>query len=262
MTKTILITGATDGIGLLTAQKLSALGHSLILHGRSEEKLDRAIESLGTPAQGLIADFSDLTSVKEAGETLLSSDRQIDVLINNAGVLKAPITTTGDGHDIRMVVNLFAPVILTEMLLPIIAKEGRVLNLSSAAQSPVHPSALRQGAQLDDMEAYAQSKLAFSIWSAVKAEERHGRPSFIAINPGSFLASKMVKDGFGMAGNDLNIGADILIKAALSEAFAEANGTYFDNDIGAFGTLHPAASDQTHNAALMNALSEATQSYL
>lgn len=65
----------------------------------------------------------------------------------------------------------------------------------------------------------------------------------IAVNPGSLLASKMVKEGFGVAGNDLGIGADILTRAALSEEFAGANGLYFDNDEGRFGPPHRDALD-------------------
>ncbi|MCB1800010.1 MAG: oxidoreductase, partial [Gammaproteobacteria bacterium] len=66
---------------------------------------------------------------------------------------------------------------------------------------------------------------------------------FVAVNPGSLLATKMVKEGFGMDGNDIRIGSDILIRAALSDEFAEASGLYFDNDKGRFASPHPDALD-------------------
>ena len=64
-------------------------------------------------------------------------------------------------------------------------------------------------------------------------------PVIVAVNPGSLLASKMVKEGFGVAGNDLSIGVGILLRAALSDEFAAASGQYFDNDIGRFSNPHP-----------------------
>lgn len=63
------------------------------------------------------------------------------------------------------------------------------------------------------------------------------------MNPASLLGSKMVKEGFGVAGKDLSIGVDILVRAALSDEFANASGKYFDNDKGRFADPHPDALD-------------------
>ena len=68
-------------------------------------------------------------------------------------------------------------------------------------------------------------------------------PVFFAVNPESLLATKMVKEGFGMSGKDIRIGADILVRAALSDEFAGASGQYFDNDKGRFAPPHPDALD-------------------
>ena len=68
-------------------------------------------------------------------------------------------------------------------------------------------------------------------------------PAVIAVNPGSMLGSKMVKEAFGVAGGDIRIGADILTRAALTEEFAAASGQYFDNDSGQFASPHPDALD-------------------
>ncbi|MEM1361855.1 MAG: hypothetical protein AAGF94_09085 [Pseudomonadota bacterium] len=80
------------------------------------------------------------------------------------------------------------------------------------------------------MDAYVQSKLAITIWSAEMAKSLPEAPAVFAVNPGSLLASKMVKEGFGVAGNDLNVGADILVAASLAPDFASASGKSFDND--------------------------------
>jgi hypothetical protein len=79
---------------------------------------------------------------------------------------------------------------------------------------------------------------------------------FISVNPGSLLATKMVKESYGMAGNDLRIGADILRRAAVSEEFANASGQYYDNDTGRIARPHPAAADRAHVAQLMAAIRE------
>jgi len=128
------------------------------------------------------------------------------------------------------------------------------VNLSSAAQAPVDLDALYGRKQLDDMEAYAQSKLAITIWSREMAKELVDGPVVVAINPGSLLASKMVKEGFGVEGKDMQIGADILCKAATHSSFADASGKYFDNDSGAFAQPHAAALDAEHSAKVMQAI--------
>ncbi|UAB91403.1 SDR family NAD(P)-dependent oxidoreductase (plasmid) [Ruegeria sp. SCSIO 43209] len=254
MTKTILITGSTDGIGLLTAKKLAADGHKVLLHGRSTSKLDSAATDVGGYVETYTADLSDLSAVRELAESVKAKHDKLDVLINNAGVLKAPQTVLANGQDIRFVVNTLAPYLLTELLMPIIPADGRVVNLSSAAQAPVNINALEGSVPLADMEAYAQSKLAITIWTREWAKSLPDAPVMVAVNPGSLLASKMVKEGFGLAGNDMNIGADILIDAALGDRFADASGAYFDNDSGAFANPHAAALDKAHVADVMNSI--------
>lgn len=256
MTKTILITGSTDGIGLLTAKKLAADGHKVLLHGRSASKLESAAAAVGGDVETYAADLSDLSAVRKLAESIRARHDKLDVLINNAGVLKATQTVLENGQDIRFVVNTLAPFLLTNLLLPIIPADGRVVNLSSAAQAPVNLKAMLGNVPLADMEAYAQSKLAITIWTREWAKSLSNAPVMVAVNPGSLLASKMVKEGFGLAGNDMNIGADILIDAALGARFANASGAYFDNDSGAFADPHTAALDENHAADVMNTIKD------
>ena len=234
MTKTILITGSTDGIGLLTAKILSAKGHKVILHGRSASKLDAAKEKVGGDVVTYEADLSSLTATAELATSIAANHDQIDVLINNAGVYKTPTPILPNGQDVRFVVNTLAPHVLTVALLGLLPKNGRVINLSSAAQARVDLTALSGETRLEDMEAYAQSKRAITLWASEMAAAHPDGPVFVAVNPGSLLASKMVKEGFGVAGHDLQIGADILCRLALDDEFANASGRYWDNDAGAF----------------------------
>ncbi len=256
MTKTIRITGATDGIGLLTAQALAAEGHRVLLHGRNAAKLEAAAKTVGGTTEQYIADLSKRADVDALAAAIRKNHSQIDVVINNAGILKTPNPVTKEGYDIRFEVNTFAPYALTRDLLPILAKDGRVVNLSSAAQAPVDLEALLGRKTLDDMSAYAQSKLALTIWSREMAKELPEGPVIVAVNPGSLLASKMVKEGFGIAGNDLSIGVNILREAALGASFAEASGKYFDNDSGQFAQPHSAALEATHSADVMQAIQD------
>ena len=256
MTKTILITGATDGIGLLTAKTLTAEGHNVLLHGRSADKLEAAAREVGGNPETYRADLSLLEDVNALVADVCAKHDTLDVLINNAGVLKVPNTQTDSGLDVRFMVNTIAPWALTVGLLPIIPKDGRVVSLSSAAQAPVNIKAMRSEQQLGHNEAYAQSKLALTIWSQELAREHPDGPMFVSVNPGSLLATKMVKESYGMAGNDLRIGADILRRAAVSEEFANASGQYYDNDAGRIARPHPAAADRAHVAQLMAAIRE------
>ncbi|MEO9876363.1 MAG: SDR family NAD(P)-dependent oxidoreductase [Anderseniella sp.] len=256
MTKIILITGSTDGIGFETARKLSAKGHTILLHGRNPAKLDAAQKVLGGEVEGYVADLSKLTEVEELAKSVIAKHEKVDVLINNAGVFKTSDPTTSDGLDVRFVVNTLAPYALTLRLLPSMGPSGRVINLSSAAQAPVDLKALAGQARLADLEAYAQSKLALTIWSRELAKKLPDGPVVVAVNPGSLLASKMVKQGFGVAGNDLSIGADILDRAALSDEFASASGKYFDNDAGRFAEPHSDALDPQKSKQVLSVIEE------
>lgn len=251
MTLTIMITGATDGIGLLTATMLAAQGHTILLHGRNPDKLAASAAAIDGRTESFVADLSNLEAVEALATQILDRHDRLDVLINNAGVYKTPTPRTREGFDSRFVVNTIAPYLLTQRLLPIIPATGRVVNLSSAAQARVDPDALAGKTPLDDFAAYAQSKLAITIWTQALARSHPDGPVFVAVNPGSLLATKMVKEGFGVAGHDLRIGADILCRAALDPSFAEASGAYYDNDAGRFAAPNAAAADPQQIQAVM-----------
>ena len=259
MPKTILITGSTDGIGLETVKMLASKGHQVLLHGRNPTKLEEVEKALsGVPEDSYVtsyvADLSRLADVETLAKAVAEQHTQLDVLINNAGVYKALDTVTPDGLDVRFAVNAIAPYRLTQRLLPLIGASGRVINVSSAAQSPVNLDALAGRVKLpEDFTAYAQSKLALTMWSrmlALKADS----PVIIAVNPGSMLGSKMVKQAFGVAGSDIRIGAEILTRAALSDEFAAASGQYFDNDKGRFAPPHPDALDPQKSQAVVQVI--------
>lgn len=255
----ILITGATSGIGLKTAKALAAGGHHLLVHGRTAAKVEALERTLSAvagagPIDGYVADLSRMSDVDALAAAVKEQHDALDVLINNAGVFKTKAPRTEDGHDVRFVVNTFAPYLLTQRLLSLMPKTGRVINLSSAAQAPVDLEALAGRVRLGDFEAYAQSKLAITAWSRWLAEEHPDGPAIVSVNPGSMLGTKMVAEGFGVAGKDVSIGADVLTRLALDEGVESETGRYFDNDAGRWAPPHPDALDARKTNATVAAI--------
>ncbi|MEM9350538.1 MAG: SDR family NAD(P)-dependent oxidoreductase [Pseudomonadota bacterium] len=252
MPKNILITGSTDGIGLETAKKLAGDGHNVILHGRSATKLGAAQEAVSTALGAIEADLSERAGLDKLASETRALAPNLDILINNAGIYKTPSPILASGHDIRFIVNTLAPYALTLALLPTIPASGRIVNLSSAAQAPLDFDALAGKRHLDGFEAYAQSKLALTAMTAAMATSHD--QLFVSVNPGSLLATKMVREGFGVSGHDINIGRDILVAAALDEGFEGRSGAYYDNDARAFAPLHPGVAAANRDGKLLSAL--------
>lgn len=257
MSKNILITGSTDGIGKLAAIRLAKDGHQIYLHGRSAEKLSKVIEEVKSLAGrekvgGFIADFSDLDAVRNMGQEVYEKLDVLDVLINNAGVFKSANQFNKDGLDLRMAVNYLAPYVLTEALLPLLQKaiNPRLINLSSAAQAPVSSDVLLGKRSASAQDTYAQSKLALTMWSFHLARKLQN-VSVIPVNPGSLLNTRMVQEAYGRFWSSAEKGADILYDLAVSERYEGITGKYFDNDKGSFGDAHPDAYDEEAIQQLM-----------
>lgn len=148
MTKTILITGATDGSGLETARQLAPQGHTLLIHGRNMDKFDRVKVKLSNlEGSGKVeadqADFSRLSEVKKLAQDVAANHQRLDIRINNAGVYNTRASRTDGGCDLRFAVNTLAPALSSRELQTIIPESGRIVSQSSAAQSPVELGALR-----------------------------------------------------------------------------------------------------------------------
>ena len=264
MNKTIIITGSTDGIGKLTALKLAKEGNAIYVLGRSEAKVNAVVSEIKDASsnqniKGLVADFSDLEAVSRLAEQIKKDIPKIDVLINNAGIFKTKDTFTKKGLDYRMVVNYLAPYMLTNAILSNIknAEAPRIINLSSAAQSPVSEAVLRGKEQVSDNNSYAQSKLALTMWSFHLAKQEPNI-TVIAVNPGSLLNTKMVQEAYGQHWSSAEKGVAVLYDLALSETYKNDSGTYFDNDKGSFGKAHHDA----YNQELINTLLQATNSII
>lgn len=248
--KNILITGSTDGIGKLAAMMLAKMGHSVFVHGRSEQKVNATIAEIKSSTNnnnigGFVADFSNLKAVKQMAQEINEHMDHIDVLINNAGILKTPDLYNQDGLDLRFVVNYLAPYILTEAILPVIVKgtDSRIINLSSAAQSAISYDAMIGKKPISINESYAQSKLALTMWSFYLAKQLNN-VVVIAVNPGSLLNTKMANQAYGQYWSPASKGANILCELTLSQEQHRETGKYFDNDCGEYANVHPHAYDE------------------
>lgn len=138
--KLILVTGATQGIGKITATELAKQGHHIVIHGRSQTKLNEVRQEIinqsgNNNVETIVADLLSLNAIKQmASEMILRYDR-LDVLINNAGaIFNKDRETTTEGYEKTMTLNLFAPLLLMQLLLPLLknSPEGRIINMSSA----------------------------------------------------------------------------------------------------------------------------------
>ncbi|MEL6559243.1 MAG: SDR family NAD(P)-dependent oxidoreductase [Bacteroidota bacterium] len=262
MDKKILITGSTDGIGKLAAIQLAKEGHSVYLHGRNQQKLATSIEDVktqsgSTQVNGFLADFSDFEAVKTMSREVKNQLPRLDVLINNAGVFNSPKACNKDGLDMRFVVNYLTPYLLTNELIPLLKNSNspRILNLGSAAQAAINLADLKSGQKLSEQSAYAQSKLALTMWTFHLAEREKGITT-IVVNPGSLLDTKMVHEAFGQVWASADKGANILRELATLEKYNDASGKYFDNDKGGFGRAHAEAYDQTKSKELIKLTEE------
>jgi len=129
--RTVLVTGASDGIGAETARALAAKGATVHVTGRSAEKLRPIAEAVGT--EPLVADFSRLDDVRRLAEQVGERVETLDVLMNNAGGTFAPKKVTHDGHEPNFQINHLAPFLLTNLLRPQLAAAGSALVVNTSS---------------------------------------------------------------------------------------------------------------------------------
>jgi len=129
--RTVLVTGASDGIGAEAARVLAARGATVHVTGRSADKLRPVAEAVGTDP--LVADFSRFEDVRRLADRVRERVTSLDIVMNNAGGMFATSTRTADGHEPNLQVNHLAPYLLTNLLHPQLAAAGRslVVNTSS-----------------------------------------------------------------------------------------------------------------------------------
>ena len=140
--KTIIITGANSGLGFETAKKIAKSGEcEIILACRSMEKAERARAEIAeeTGNQNLVTiplDTSLLRSVRGFAQAILSQERTVDVLINNAGISPMHSGITEDGVELVFATNHLGHFLLTNLLLPVLADDAKIFNVASDMHNP------------------------------------------------------------------------------------------------------------------------------
>jgi NAD(P)-dependent dehydrogenase (short-subunit alcohol dehydrogenase family) len=247
---TILVTGATDGLGKRVALELAARGATVLLHGRNPERSEAALEEIRKEtsdegSRSYLADFSSLGAVRALAERILAQHQRLDVLINNAGVIVPERRESEDGFELTFAVNYLAHFLLTRLLLPLLrdSAPARIVNVASAGQSPVDFSNVMLERGYDGMRAYTRSKLAQVMFTF----ELAGRLSDAAVtanalHPASLMDTKMVLRTFGYTMSAVEEGADATVRLAASPELEGVTGRYFD------GTREVRANRQAYDA--------------
>lgn len=247
----IMITGATNGIGLIAATQLASMGADLILTARSMEKADAAKSVIlaAAPDTGIDfhkLDFTDLAGVAAAGAAISQRHTKIDVLINNAGIHAFKPRVTKDGFAEMIAVNYFAPWLLTQILRDTLIRSGpsRIVNVASEASrqsgpldiahdlTDVSPFTARGSSKI-----YGRSKLLDIMFSLELAAQLANTQ--VAVNclcPGfnvTGLGRELGALSIGLArvlkflkiGNPA-LGAEMIVKLATDPAFEQRTGAY------------------------------------
>jgi NAD(P)-dependent dehydrogenase (short-subunit alcohol dehydrogenase family) len=199
--QTILITGATDGLGRALARELAAGGAKLLLHGRDDARGRETLDELGSDAaQWLRADLSSLGEVRSLADQVLGSGDRLDALVNNAGIGTAAPgdgrrLESADGFELRFAVNYLAGYFLTKLLLPLLERSApaRIVNVSSAGQAPIDFEDVMLERHYDGVQAYCQSKLAQIMFTFDLADELKDRDvTANCLHPATYMPTKMV----------------------------------------------------------------------
>jgi NAD(P)-dependent dehydrogenase (short-subunit alcohol dehydrogenase family) len=252
---TILVTGATDGLGRALAGRLHADGAQLLLHGRSPERLG-ALEAELPGARTLCADLASLDEVRRlAGEI-----GELDILVNNAGIGSGlpegrERAQSRDGYELRFQVNYLAGYLLTELLLDRLRTPARVVFVASLGQMPVDFTDVMLERNYSGIQAYCQSKLAQIAYTMALAERLD--PERITVNslhPSTFMPTKMVLAERGAGEDPLEQGVEATYRVVADPSLDGVSGRFFDRFEES--APHPWALDRGNRERLVALSSE------
>jgi NAD(P)-dependent dehydrogenase (short-subunit alcohol dehydrogenase family) len=200
--RTIVITGASDGIGAAAARRLRRSGENVVVVGRSERKAAAVAAELD--AAYFVADFSDLSQVRGLADKIRSEYPRIDVLANNAGGMFTQVHDTADGHEITFQVNYLAPFVLTTQLMDVLVdSRATVVNTTSNSQKllpRVSIDALETTDRHRPSTAYALTKLAIVLFTRELHRRYHAsglstatfHPGYVDSNFGEASGSRIL----------------------------------------------------------------------
>ncbi len=252
--QTILVTGATDGLGRALAGELARRGAAVVLHGRDDARGEAAIREIAAETGNRRlswrrADLASLAEVRALAEALEGEVERLDCLVNNAGIGtnlpgEGERMESRDGHELRFHVNYLSGFLLTRLLEPLLVRSApaRVVNVSSAGQMPIDFDDVMLERGYSGVRAYCQSKLAqvmFTFDLAARLESNG-----VAVNclhPATYMPTKMVFASRGRAVSPLAEGVEATLRLVADPALDGVGGRYFD------GTEESAAEGQAYD---------------
>lgn len=246
--RTVLVTGATSGIGRVAAERIAATGATVLLAARSREKGEAAVGEIRSATDNddvhlVLGDLASLADVRSIADDVRARVDRLDVLLNNAGLLVAKRELTVDGHERTLAVNHLAPFLLTHLLLDTLraAPEPRVVTTASTAHQIGEidlDDLLWERRYYTQFRAYGASKLANVLFSAESARRWPDIHS-LAVHPGSIRTSfgqegsfwlrTTIRFGGGLVLRPAEEGARQLVWASLDPAAGPGgvpNGSY------------------------------------
>ncbi len=266
MSKTILITGATDGIGKQTALALARQGHEVWLHGRSESKCRAVLQDIQTatgnaPKGYWVADFSSLADVAQLGRDVAAQLPRLDVLINNAGVWMNDRVLTEDGFETTFQVNHLGPFLLTQYVLRLLTHSAstqtsaRVVTVASQLhkRGQLHLDDLQLQQHFTGFNAYSQSKICnvlFAYALAGRVKSKHITSN--ALHPG-IITTKLLWTGFQSTAAEVAEGAATSVYVAIAPELESVTGKYFEP------VREMASADLTYDNAIQQQLWELSE---
>jgi len=238
---TILITGATDGLGRALADGLAGEGAGLILHGRSREKLELAAAQIasqsgaGAPAI-VVADLSDLRQVRDLSAQVANLTDRLDGFVSNAGIGSGEPEgrsrrLSADGYELRFAVNYLAGFDLALRLLPLLAgaPAARIVNVASLGQAPIDFDDVMLEHGYSGARAYGQSKLAQITAGFVLAERLAATAITVnSLHPATYMPTKMVLEEIGHTVDSLEQGEAATRRLVSDPSLAATTGRFFD----------------------------------
>jgi NAD(P)-dependent dehydrogenase (short-subunit alcohol dehydrogenase family) len=234
--KTALVTGSTDGVGRVVAQRLAAAGARVLIHGRDMDRGRHAVAEIsqaGGTAEFLVADLASLAEVRRLADAVAQREKRLDILINNAGIGTAGTERllSIDGHELRFAVNHLAGFLLTHRLLPLIkaSAPARIVNVSSGGQQALDFDDVMLTRGFSGRRAYCQSKLAQIMFTVGLADELAGTGVIVnALHPATYMDTAMVRRAGVTPMSSVDEGAEAILNLAVSPALAETSGGYFN----------------------------------
>ena len=251
---TILVTGATDGLGRALARELVARDHDVLVHGRSQERIDETVAELGSPrVRAYRADLSSLAQVRELAHAVREREERLDVLVNNAGIgAHGPREESADGLELRFAVNYLAGYVLTRELLGLLraSAPARIVNVASAGQQALDFADLQLERDYSGVRAYCQSKLAQILFTVDLAGELEGSGVTVtALHPATYMPTKMVRSPI----STLQEGVDATLRLVDAPDVEGVSGVYFN------GRSEARADPQAYDADARRSLREASE---